>query len=153
MTRREFIEEVNDFDDLTRFCWNNDCSICEYIRDGEQFDDYIWESIRDWDYSWENLRDWLDGLPSVDRWDYVDTEDECRVLDDDDFEDYKRQVEEWMTENDYWDNDDEEEIEDENGNPPRPRENPSCVNYLFDGPAPEPENPMANGIQSMLFAF
>ena len=153
MTRREFIEEVNDFDDLTRFCWNNDCYICEYVRDGEQFDDYIWESIHDWDYGWETLRDWLDGLPSVDRWDYVDTEDECRVLDDDDFEDYKRQVEEWMTENDYWDNDDEEEVEDENGNPPRPRENHSCVNYLFDGPAPEPENPMANGIQSMLFAF
>lgn len=148
MTRREFIEEVNDFDDLTRFCWNNDCCICEYIRDGEQFDDYIWESIRDWDYSWENLRDWLDGLPSVNRYDYVDTEDECRVLDDDDFQDYKRQVLEWMDENDYWDEPDEEEIEED-----MPRENPSYVNYLFEGPVPEPENPMANGIQSMLFAF
>lgn len=148
MTRHEFIEEVVDFDDLTRFCWNNDCDICENIRDGEQFDDYIWESIRDWDYGWETLRDWLDGLPSVDRWDYVDTEDECRVLDDDDFERYKSDVLDWMDENNYWDEPDEEEIEED-----MPRENPRYVNYLFDGPAPEPENPMTNGIQSMLFAF
>ncbi len=148
MTRREFIEEVNDFDDLTRFCWNNDCYVCEYVRDGEQYDDYIWELIRDWDNGWEELRDWLDCLPCVGRYDYVDTEDDFVVLDDDDFQDYKRRVLGWMDENNYWDEPDEEEIEEE-----PPRENPRYVNYLFDGPAPEPENPMASSIQKMLVGF
>lgn len=149
MTRREFIEEVNDFDDLTRFCWNNDCYICEYIRNGEQYDDYIWELIRDWDDGWERLRDWLDDLPSVGRWDYVDTEDDFRLLDDDDFEDYKRRVEEWMTENAFWDepDEDEEEIEED-----PVRDDLIRAHYLFDGPAEEPENPMADRIRSMLLA-
>lgn len=133
--RREFIEEVNDFDDLLRFCYDQDCYICEDIRDGESWDEYVWDGVRDWCDSWESLRDWLDDLPSVGRWDYVNAYDN-QVLDDDDFARYKNDVLDWMDENDYWDDDDDDDDESGGGAP-----YDSAV-YLFSGPAPKEESPL-----------
>lgn len=114
MTRQEFIDTIENFDALKSICWDYDCYICEYVMDADGYHDWVWDSIRDWDSGWRELRDWLTSLPEVYWGDYVDTEDDVGVLDDDDFCDYKNRVFDWFVENDCFDEEENAAYEEEN---------------------------------------
>lgn len=114
MTRRDFIDCVNDFYDLIEFCNDNGCEICEDLYDDDSYDDAIEEDIRDsiGDYSWRDFRDYLQSLPTGYDWyrrdgsfDYVGV--------DHDFEEYKADVLRWADEEEVWDEDEEDEEEEE----------------------------------------
>lgn len=114
MTRQEFLDDVCDFSELRDFCYDNDCGICDDIYDDESKDDYINEHLSDMADdadSWQSLYRTLDDIPTG--YDYYRLDDygEFNGLDDDDFEDYKNDVLEWMDDNEYWDEDEEDEEE------------------------------------------
>lgn len=96
------------------FCYDNDCGICDDIYDDESKDDYINEHLSDMADdadSWQSLYRTLDDIPTG--YDYYRLDDygEFNGLGDDDFEDYKDEVLEWMDDNEYWDEDEDDEEE------------------------------------------
>lgn len=114
MTRQEFLDNVCDFSELRNFCYDNDCGICDDIYDDESKDDYINEHLSDMADDaddWQSLYRTLDDIPTG--YDYYRLDDygEFNGLDDDDFEDYKDEVLEWMDNNEYWDEDEDDEEE------------------------------------------
>lgn len=115
MTRREFLESVNDFYDLITFCNDNGCDICEDLYDDDEYDEAIENDIRDTvgDYSWRDFRDYLSDLPTGYDWYRRDGEFDYVGVDHD-FDEYKADVLRWADdEGDIWDEDDEEEEEDD----------------------------------------
>lgn len=114
MTRQEFLDSVNDFGDLIDFCSDEGCDYCENIYYEDSFDDLVNDCVSGWarDMGWRDLRDRLDDIPSG--YDWYDTSDEWRGLDDDDFRAYKDDVLEWGDDHDIWDvpDEDDEEIDD-----------------------------------------
>lgn len=111
MTRQEFLDDVCDFSELREFCYDNDCGICDDIYDDESKDDYINEHLSDMADDWRSLYRILDDIPTG--YDYYRLDDygDFNGLDDDDFEDYKDEVLEWMDNNEYWDEDEDDEEE------------------------------------------
>lgn len=110
MTRREFIDTVNDFYDLVSFCNENGCDMCEDIYDDDERDGMIDEDIRDavgYD-SWRDIRDWLSSIPTgYDLYIRHSSFDYDGV--DNDFEDYKNDVLDWADSEGVWDDDEEDE--------------------------------------------
>lgn len=114
MTRQEFLDDVCDFSELRDFCYDNDCGICDDVYDDESKDDYINEHFSDMADDadgWQSLYRTLDDIPTG--YDYYRLDDygDFNGLDDDDFEDYKNDVLEWMDDNEYWDEDEDDEEE------------------------------------------
>lgn len=114
MTRQEFLDDVYDFSELRFFCYDNDCGICDDVYDDESKDDYINEhlsNMADDADDWQSLYHTLDDIPTG--YDYYSLDDygDFNGLDDDDFEDYKNEVLEWMDNNEYWDEDEDDEEE------------------------------------------
>lgn len=114
MTRQEFFDDVYDFSELRDFCHNNGCEICDDVYDDESKNDYINErlsDIADDADDWQSLYLILDDIPTG--YDYYRLDDcgNFESLDDDDFDDYKNDVLEWMDENEYWDEDEDDEEE------------------------------------------
>lgn len=114
MTRQEFLDDVYDFRELMDFCYDNDCGICDDIYDDESKDEYINEHLSDMADNaddWQSLYRTLDDIPTGYDYYRLDDYDDFNGLDDDDFDDYKNDVLEWMDDNEYWDEgeDDEEE--------------------------------------------
>lgn len=114
MTRHEFLDDVCDFSELRDFCYGNDCGICDDIYDDESKDDYINEHL--WDMAddadgWQSLYRTLNDIPTG--YDYYRLDDygDFNGLDDDDFEDYKNDVLEWMDDNECWDEDEDDDEE------------------------------------------
>lgn len=114
MTRQEFLDDVYDFSGLMDFCYDNDCGICDDVYDDETKDAYINEHLSgmvDGADGWQSLYRALDDIPTG--YDYYRLDDYggFNGLGDDDFEDYKSDVLEWMDDNEYWDEDEDDEEE------------------------------------------
>ena len=114
MTRQEFLDDVYDFRELMDFCYDNDCGICDDIYDDESKDEYINEHLSDMADNaddWQSLYRTLDDIPTGYDYYRLDDYDDFNGLDDDDFDDYKNDVLEWMDDNEYWDEDEDDEEE------------------------------------------
>jgi hypothetical protein len=114
MTRQEFLDDVYDFRELMDFCYDNDCGICDDIYDDESKDEYINEHLSDMADNaddWQSLYRTLDYIPTGYDYYRLDDYDDFNGLDDDDFDDYKNDVLEWMDDNEYWDEDEDDEEE------------------------------------------
>lgn len=145
MTRNEFLEEVNDYYDLKRFCWDYDCYECDDIYDTDQLDDYINEQLVEWAHDARNWQELYDRLNEIDvGYDYyrIDGYGDITVLDDFDFDGYKDSVLEWGDRNGVWDEDEEEE-EEVDGDYPNVEEEPCYASSSEKDP--EPEDPVEDG--------
>lgn len=114
MTRQEFIDDIEDFDDLIQVCSEYGCTVCDSVYDSDQCDDWIDEHTEEWaeNENWRDLRDMLDSIPTGYDWYRIDDYDNVHGLDNQDFENYKSEVAEWMDGNALWDAEDEEEDEE-----------------------------------------
>ncbi len=117
MTRDEFLE-IEDWYDLTDFCYNNSIYTCDDVYSDEQKDNYIEEHLDEWasDYKWRDLLNLLDGIPDSADWYIIDDYREISEATDEDFEYYKERTLEEADDKDLFDEDDEpyeeESIED-----------------------------------------
>lgn len=123
MTREDFIENIQSWEDLINFCSDYGCDYCEDVYDDDQMDDYINETLVDMARNsdgWRDLRNMLNDIPTG--YDYYirDEYDEFREADDDEFEDYKSSVIEWGDNGDVWDEDEEEDYYDDEDEEPAP---------------------------------
>lgn len=123
MTREDFIENIQSWEDLISFCSDYGCDYCEDVYDDDQMDDYINETLVDMARNsdgWRDLRNMLNDIPTG--YDYYirDEYDEFREADDDEFEDYKSSVLEWGDDGDVWDEDEEEDYYDDEDEEPAP---------------------------------
>lgn len=111
MTRQDFIDGVTTWGELLDFCYNEDCDICEDIVDNdtmsEEIDEELYEVARE--RSWRDVRDLLNEINTD--YDYYRRDGGLSYipLDDSDFDDYKDDVIEWMDNNGYWEDDEEDE--------------------------------------------
>lgn len=113
MTRQEFIDDIRYWSDLIDFCSDNGCDYCEDIYDSDAWNDYVNDDVAEMarNDGWRDILSVLQGYDEISGYDYYRRNDygEWIGLDDDDFESYKDDVCEWMDNNDYWDEEDEEE--------------------------------------------
>lgn len=114
MTRREFIDNVNTWDDLVEFCSDENLDALQSVYDDDSLSNYIEENLYEYvrDHNWECVRDTLNSIPSEYDYYYEDGWLEFVGLTDADFEDYKRTALEEMDDLNYWDDAEEELIED-----------------------------------------
>lgn len=110
MTRNEFIENINDFYALKEVC--NDYGYDIELYDSSEYDDEVENDVSGRECGWETLRDYLSDLPTD--YDYYRRNGwlDYDGVGDNEFQDYKNEVEEWMADNEYFD-DEEEELEDD----------------------------------------
>lgn len=113
MTRQDFINDVNDFDELISFCNDYECDLCEDVYDESARDEYIDDNLRDMASNadgWQSLLDTLRYIPTG--YDYYrrDDYDDWEGLGDYEFEQYKQDVLEWADDNDIWEEDEEEAL-------------------------------------------
>lgn len=113
MTRREFLDNIDDFYGLLEFCNENGCDICEDIYDDDAYDECVDDDLAEAtrEDGWRTIRDWLDDLPVG--YDFYRREGFLTYSGaDNDFDDYKSDVLEWADDNEIWDEEDDEEEED-----------------------------------------
>ena len=113
MTRQQFIDEVNEWQELINFCNDEGCSCCNDVYSEEDRDDYINERLVDMARnadSWSELLDTLSDITTG--YDYYRRDDygEWCGLDDYEFDDYKDDVLEWADDQDIWEDDEEEPL-------------------------------------------
>ena len=117
-TRREFMESVNDFDDLVSFCNEvGSYDTVEYLYTDSARDEYINDDLSNYWSSegWEEVRDYLDSLEASGsyEWWYRDEWDgDWRGLCYSDIDEWKTQVADELEENGYFDSEDEEDNEE-----------------------------------------
>lgn len=113
MTRQDFIDNINYWSELLDFCSDEDCDVCEDIYSEDARDDCIDEELVDMarNNNWRDMYNILDSIP--DGYDYYRQDNYGGWVGvDDEFDDYKDQVLEWMDDGGYWDDDDEEDEDD-----------------------------------------
>lgn len=116
MTRQDFIENVNEWYELLEFCRHEDCDVCEDVYSDDDKDDYINENFRYLveEHNWWTLRDILNDIPTGDGYYLYENINDWRELDDEDFEEFKGSVLQWMDNGGYWEEEEEyEEYEEE----------------------------------------
>ena len=120
MTRSEFWGQVNDWDELLSFCYDNDIYICDDIYTDNAKNDYINDNLSEYARdvnSWQNLLDILQSIPEDDDWYILDEYGEFVAADECDFSDRKELVSDEADNKDLWDyeedDEDEEPIEEE----------------------------------------
>lgn len=111
MNRSTFIDDVNDFYDLSQFCEEAGCYLLEDIYSEDARNEMIDESLVDLarNNSWQDLYNILDRYrdnSGYDFYEYDDYYDEYRPAD---FDYWKGEVRDWADENDAWEDDEEEE--------------------------------------------
>ena len=107
MTRNEFIDNVNDFDALMEVC--NDWGYELDLYTSGDYDSEVEDDVSNRDCSWDDLRDYLNDLPYGYEYYRRNGWLDYDGMDDDEFQDYKDEVEEWMADNGYFDEEDEED--------------------------------------------
>jgi hypothetical protein len=115
MTRSEFWEQVNDWDELLDFCYDNDIYTCEDIYTDDAKNDYINDNLSEYARgvsSWQNLLDILQSVPEGDDWYILDEYGDFAVADEVDFSDRKELVSDVADNKDLWDYEEDEEEED-----------------------------------------
>lgn len=113
MTRQDFIDNVNDFDELIDFCNDYECDLCEDVYSETARDEYIDDNLRDMAYNaegWQDLLDTLNAIVTGYDWYRRDDYDDWEGLGDYEFEQYKQDVLEWADDNDIWEEDEEEAL-------------------------------------------
>lgn len=110
MTRQEFIDNTEYWSELIEVCSDYGCSVCDDVYDSDQCDDWIDEHTEEWaeNENWRELRDMLDAIPTGYDYYRIDEYDNVHGLDNQDFENYKSQVAEWMDDHALWDAEEEE---------------------------------------------
>lgn len=69
MTKDEFYEEIEDFDDLVDFCERNDFYyVIEDFKSAADFDDWVWDTLEECRHNsyWYEIKGWLEDLVSPD---------------------------------------------------------------------------------------
>ena len=105
MTRNEFIETVEDFGDLKSFCDENNIDTCDYVMDEEYYGDVIMGRIQERGYfdTWQEVYRFLHELPDGANY-YIENDyGEFSEATEEDFEDYKQEVLEYMDRHGEWD--------------------------------------------------
>lgn len=112
MTRNEFINDIDTWWDLIDFCREEDCDVCEDVISDDDLSDYIEEDIENAAHdgmSWQEIRDRLNDLDTS--YDYY-VNDGYMIYNgldnDDDFEEFKSNVLDWMDSYGEWDEDEED---------------------------------------------
>lgn len=117
MTRTNFIENVTEWNELTEFCRDMDCDVCDDIIDADDLDSYVNTDLRDAvanGEDWEDIYRWLDGISTGYEYYRVDGSFDYEPMDNGhDFDSYKNDVIEWMDDNGLWDEEDDEEYDEE----------------------------------------
>ena len=113
MTRQEFFDNVEDFDELIEVCSDYGCGICNDVYDSDQLDDWIDDHTDEWaaNSSWRDLRDKLDAIPTGYDYYSIDDYDYIYGLDNRDFETYKSNVAEWIDNEELWEDEEDDEEE------------------------------------------
>ena len=115
MTRSEFLENITTFWELIEFCEDQECSICEDVLDGDRLDEEVDEDIENVaaDWGWREIRDRLDDIPEHAETGYFAREGtlDYTALTYQDFLSFKDDVCEWMTDNEYWDEEEDVDID------------------------------------------
>ena len=119
MTRQAFIEDVKSWGDLVDFCNEVCVDYCDDIYSDEQKDDWINEHLYDIceDATWQDVLCTLRSVPEG--YDYYLKDEDYWMgflgLSDDEDLFYRRKEEilEYMDEYGYWEDDEEDEIDDE----------------------------------------
>lgn len=116
MTRQEFIDNVTTWSELLDFCYDEDIDFCEDVYTEDAKDDYFNDMLVDMARdagSWRELYDRLEEIPTG--YDYYirDYYGDFEGADDDDFDSRYEDVLEYMDDNEYWGDDEEEEVEEE----------------------------------------
>ena len=102
MTRQDFIDNINYWSELLDFCSDEDCDVCEDIYSEDARDDCIDEELVDMarNNNWRDMYNILDSIP--DGYDYYRQDNYGDWVGvDDEFDDYKDQVLEWMDDGGY----------------------------------------------------
>lgn len=120
MTRNEFINDINDWEELIDFCRDMNYELCDDIYSEYSRDDYIndyLENIASECGDWRSLISTLEDITTgYDYYLYESTTD-WRGLDDGDFECYKETVVEWMDDRELWSEEEDDEEEECNVDP------------------------------------
>jgi len=111
MTRSYFVDYVTGWYELLDLCSDEGCNVCEDIIDDDQLDEWVESDIQNGSYNWRELRDFLYDIPTGYDYYRCDGSFDYVGMDDDDFEDYKERVLDWMDENGEWDDEEDEEEE------------------------------------------
>lgn len=115
MTRNEFFENVDTWEELIDFAAEIECEECDDLVLGENLSGRIADDLDDYayDYDWKDIRGWLndirDGFDCYRR----DGSFEYTSLDDDDFDEFKEEVAHYADRYNYWDEEEEEEVDED----------------------------------------
>ena len=118
MTKTEFYEEIESFDDFVDFCERNDFyDIIEDFKHADDFDDWVWDTLEECRRSsyWYEIKGWLEDLVSPDT-DWVRITGFLRYesLYNEDLEYWMDKVIDAGDECDFWDPEEEDEwLEDD----------------------------------------
>lgn len=63
MTRQEFIDDVNSFQDLIEFCRENNLDTCDDVIDGAWLNEYVMRTITGYD-TWTSVLEYLSRIPA-----------------------------------------------------------------------------------------
>ena len=104
MTRTEFIDDIQCWDDLLDFCSGYDCNVCADIIPYNSLNSNLGEDFTMCgdEYDWDDIRDWLNNIDDNANYYYRNGCFEYESVDDQ-FESYKDDVLEWGDEGDIWD--------------------------------------------------
>lgn len=111
MTRQQFLDEVNSWEELIDFCNDAGCRYCEDICNESERDDCIDENLVSMarEHSWQELFDILDGIPSgYNYYRYSEDYNEWIGMVESDFYERKDDVLEWGDINCIWEEDEDD---------------------------------------------
>lgn len=127
MTREEFINDVIDWYDLRQVACDYDCyDVYENILDEDEKDDWFNMQVREnwaYDMPWYDLLETLNSIPNGNDWYIKDQYGDVEAADDDDFDDFKDSLLDFMDANDLFDDSGADSDENEEGHSgERPKE-------------------------------
>ena len=122
MTRQEFLDTVQDIDDLYNFCCDNGFDgYFDDIYSSDNIEELICERVNDITRhnSWTDARDFLNDIPDGYDWYRVSSYDnEISGMSDDDFADLYRDVLDYLDDIDWFDDEEELELVDDDDEDP-----------------------------------
>ena len=147
MKRAEFETEVTSWWELKDLCDEVGCEIMEDFIDGDYRDEIIDDELVDLarNNTWQDLYRILSDYDDQSGYDYYIYDSYYGTyngVSNDEFEDYKQQVCEWMDQHDEWDEEDEDEdyelpeeetVFTENNSVPTPKEDCTFDDMFDDG--------------------
>ena len=130
MTRQEFIDEVENIDQLLSVAADYDYEFDDVYTE-DQYDDEINDQLRNDDGSWKDVRDWLNNLPDGSDFYVQDRCGEWEGRGYEEIDDLKEQFLNWADEDgEVFEEDDDEEYDEEYPDDSEPE---------AEDPEPEPD--------------